>query len=56
MRFYLEFNAPADGTSAASVRNGDFSMLPIFEQLSGKPPLASLTLCGVLELKNKAGQ
>jgi hypothetical protein len=43
MQLYLEFYVPADGIRAASVRNGDFSMSPIFEQLSDKPLLAHLS-------------
>ena len=37
---------PADGTSAATEGNGDFGTSPIFGQLSDKPLLASIWLCG----------
>jgi hypothetical protein len=36
----LNVIVPADGTSAATVGNGDFGTSPIFGQLSGKPLLA----------------
>ena len=37
---------PADGTTATTVRNGDFGTSPFFEQLSNKPPLSCVYLCG----------
>ena len=40
MQLYLEVIVPADGTRAATVRNGDFGTSPIFGQLSDKPLLA----------------
>jgi hypothetical protein len=51
-RFILSVIVPADGTSAATVRNGDFGTSPIFGQLSDKPLLASIWLCGVSDVKN----
>ena len=44
---------PADGTRAATVRNGDFGTSPIFGQLSDKPLLASLWLGGARVIKNQ---
>jgi hypothetical protein len=44
---------PADGTRAATVRNGDFGTSPIFGQLSDKPLLASLWLSGARVVKNQ---
>ncbi len=46
---------PADGTSAATEGNGDFGTSPIFGQLSDKPLLASIWLCGVSDVKNNGG-
>jgi hypothetical protein len=43
---------PADGTRAANVGTGDFGTSPIFGQLSDKPQLASIWLCGVSDAKN----
>ena len=43
---------PADGTRAATVGNGDFGTSPIFGQLSDKPLLASIWLCGVSDVNN----
>jgi hypothetical protein len=37
---------PADGTRAATIRNGDFGTSPIFGQLSHKPLLASIGYVG----------
>ncbi len=42
---------PADGTTAANVGTGDFGTSPIFVQLSDKPLLANISLCGVSEHK-----
>ena len=46
---------PADGTRAATIRNGDFGTSPIFGQLSDKPLLASIWLCGVSDVKSNGG-
>jgi hypothetical protein len=46
---------PADGTRAATVWNGDFGTSPIFGQLSDKPLLASIRLCGVSDVKSNGG-
>jgi hypothetical protein len=43
MQLYLEVIVPADGTRAATVRNGDFGTSPVFGQLSDKPLLAYLS-------------
>ena len=40
---------PADGNRAAYVGTRDFGTSPIFVQLSDKPLLASVQLCGVSE-------
>jgi hypothetical protein len=40
---------------AATVWNGDFGTSPIFGQLSDKPLLASIWLCGVSDVKNNGG-
>jgi hypothetical protein len=42
---------PTDGTRAANMGTGDFGTSPIFVQLSGKQPLASIYLGGVSERK-----
>jgi len=39
-RLFLSVIAPADGTTAATVTNGDFGTSPFFGQLWGKPLLA----------------
>ena len=47
---------PADGTRTATVGNGDFGTSPFFVgQLSDKPLLASICLCGVSGAKNNGG-
>ena len=46
---------PADGTTAATVRNGDFGTSPFFEQLSDKPQLACTYLCGLSDAKHNGG-
>jgi hypothetical protein len=46
---------PADGTTAATVRNGDFGTSPFFEQLSDKPQLACTYLCGLSDAKHNSG-
>jgi hypothetical protein len=46
---------PADGTTAATVTNGDFGTSPFFEQLSDKPQLACVGLCGESGVKHNAG-
>jgi hypothetical protein len=43
----------ADGTRTATVGNGDFGTSPIFGQLSDKPLLACIWLCGMSDVKNK---
>jgi hypothetical protein len=46
---------PADSTTAATVRNGDFGTSPFFEQLSDKPQLACMCLCGLSDAKRNSG-
>jgi hypothetical protein len=46
---------PADGTTAATVRNGDFGTSPFFEQLSDKPQHACVGLCGDSSVKHNSG-
>jgi hypothetical protein len=48
----LRVIVPTDGTSAATGGNGDFGTSPIFGQLSDKPLLASILLCGAPDVKN----
>jgi hypothetical protein len=45
---------PADGATAATVRNGDFGTSPFFEQLSDKPQLTRVCLCGVSDAERKS--
>ena len=49
--FIWNIIVPADGTRAANVGTGDFGTSPIFVQLSDKPLLASILLCGASERK-----
>ena len=46
---------PADGATAATVRNGDFGTSPFFEQLSDKPQLACMCLNGLSDAKHNSG-
>jgi hypothetical protein len=46
---------PADGTTAATVRNGDFGTTPFFEQRSDTPQLAYTYLCGLSDAKHNGG-
>jgi hypothetical protein len=45
---------PADGTTAATVRNGDFGTSPFFEQLSDKPQPACTYRCGLSDVKHNS--
>ncbi len=51
----LNVIVPADGTTAATVENGDFGTSPIFRQLSGKTLLACTQYVGVPELGDNKG-
>jgi hypothetical protein len=42
---------PADGTTAATVGNGDFGTSPFFGQLPDKSLLAFIRVCGSVERK-----
>jgi hypothetical protein len=48
MSIFQNVLVPADGTTATTVRNGDFGTSPFFEQLSHKPRLPCVYLCGRL--------
>jgi hypothetical protein len=52
---FQKFIVPADGATAATVRNGDFGTSPFFEQLSDKPQLTFMYLCGLSDAKRKSG-
>ena len=45
---------PADGTTAATVGNGDFGTSPVFGQLLGKPLLAYNCLCRASDAKHNS--
>ena len=55
LRLFQNIIVPADGTSAATMRNGDFGTSPFFEQLSDKPQLACVGLCGLSDAKRNSG-
>jgi hypothetical protein len=53
--YFKSVIVPADGTTAATIRNGDFGTSPFFEQLSDKPQLACVGLCGESGVKHNKG-
>ena len=46
---------PADGTRAATIRNGDFGTSPFFGQLADKLLLALACACGVWSVNHNSG-
>jgi hypothetical protein len=46
---------PADGTRAATIRNGDFGTSPFFGQLADKLLLALTCACGVWSVNHNSG-
>jgi hypothetical protein len=48
---YFEFIVPADGTSAAIVRNGDFGTSPLFWAALGQAAASEYLLRGVSDIE-----
>jgi hypothetical protein len=53
--YFQNVFVPADGTTAATVQNGDFGASLFFEQLSDKPQLACVCLSGLSDAKHNSG-
>ena len=50
-KIFWRISYAADSNRAANLGTGDFGTSPVFVQLSDKPLLASIWVCGVRELK-----